>query len=57
MPKPPEHQIMVPMGGLGITQYGLAHDLTEAEFEFFRRPAYTPELPTDDVVYDDGAVG
>lgn len=56
MPQAPEHPVVVPMGGLGITQYGLAHDLTEAEFEYFRRPSYAPEPLTDDVVYDDGEV-
>lgn len=57
VPEPPKDPVLVPMGGLGITQYGMVHDLTPTEFDFYRRPSYAPELPTTDIVYDDTAVG
>jgi len=53
MPQPPDGDVLVPMFGFGMTQYGLVHDLTQGEYESLRTPSYTPVLPTDDIVYDD----
>lgn len=53
VPQPPESPILVPMYGFGFTQWGLAHDLTDSEYEFLRTPTYAPERPTNDIVHDD----
>lgn len=56
IPQPPAEQVLVPMFGFGFTQLGLFHDLTDVEYEYLRTPSYAPELPTDEVVYEDGDV-
>lgn len=53
IPQPPKDEVMIPMFGFGFTQYGLVHDLTETEYEYLRTPSYSPELPSDEVIYDD----
>lgn len=57
IPEAPDDPILVPMYGFGFTRWGLAHNLTDAEYEHFRRPTYAPEVPPGDVVFDDGDVG
>lgn len=52
-PQPPANQIIVPMFGFGMTEFGLVHDLTDAEYEYLRSPSYAPHRPTNDVVYED----
>lgn len=52
IPQAPSSQVLVPMFGFGFTQYGLVHDLTEAEREYLRTPSYSPNQPGD-VVYGD----
>lgn len=56
IPVPPDKAVLVPMFGFGFTQYGLVHDLTETEYEYLRIPGYSPDLPADEVVYDDGGL-
>lgn len=53
VPQAPADSVLVPMFGFGMSQYGLVHDLTDAEQEFLRTPAYRPEQPTSEVVYGD----
>lgn len=53
IPQPPANPILVPMFGFGMTELGLAHDLTDGEYEFLRTPSYAPELPADGLIYDD----
>lgn len=53
VPQPPESAVLVPMYGFGMTQWGLAHDLTEVEYETLRTPSYAPERPTSDIIRDD----
>jgi hypothetical protein len=52
-PLPPEHQVLVPMFGFGMTEMGLFHDLTEVEYEYLRTPSYSPDLPTEEVIRGD----
>lgn len=56
IPQPPVEKVLVPMFGFGFTQLGLVHDLTDVEYEFLRTPSYSPEMPTDEVVYGDADV-
>lgn len=55
-PIPPQKAVLVPMFGFGMTQWGLVHDLTETEYDYLRTPSYSPDLPTETIVYDDGDV-
>lgn len=43
----------VKMHGFVFTEFGLFHDLSEADHETLRVPTYAPQDPTT-VVYDDG---
>lgn len=56
IPQPSKHDVRIKMYGFGFTVFGITHDLTEAEFDFFRSPTYTPETPVGDVVFDDSDV-
>ena len=56
IPQPPEESILVPMFGFGMTQLGIVHDLSQVEYDFLRTPSYSPELPNDDTIFDDGDV-
>lgn len=51
-PTPPADEVLVPMFGFGMTQYGLMHDLTDGEYEYLRTPSYSPNQPGE-VVYGD----
>lgn len=54
LPTPPTSRVIIPMYGFGFTQYGITHDLTQAEYDYMTVPSYSPELPVGDSVYDDG---
>lgn len=56
VPIPAAERVLVPMFGFGFTQLGLVHDLTETEYEYLRTPSYSPELPTEEIIYEDGDV-
>lgn len=56
VPGTPQESVVVPMYGFGMTQWGLVHDITDAERETLRTPSYAPEVPATDAVYDDGDV-
>lgn len=53
MPKPSEHQMLVPMFGFAYNQFGIAHDINEVDYINYRRPAHAPESMPGDVVHDD----
>lgn len=53
MPQPSEHDALVPMFGWVFTKFGLAHEITEAEYRELRVPHSTPEDPSQTVVRGD----
>lgn len=53
MPKPQEHSIMIGMYGFGYTQFGIAHDITEADYMNFRRNPGAPTVLPGETVRDD----
>lgn len=56
MPLPAGEPVMVPMFGLGMTQYRLVHDISAAEYETLAVPVYAPEAPAGKVVAGDAAI-
>lgn len=42
MPVPPKGQKLVTYGGFTFTEYGIAHDVTEADLEEVLGPTYAP---------------
>lgn len=56
MPEPYDamNPTLVPMGGFGVTRFGLQHDLSKADAEELRRPSYSPPLNPKDIQYGDG---
>lgn len=56
VPQAPAEEIIIPMFGFGMTQLGLFHDLTDVEYEQMRQPSYSPDRPSDEVIYDDGGL-
>lgn len=53
IPEPMDGPVIVPMFGFGMTAMGLGHDLTQVEYEAYRTPSYSPELPVGQTVYGD----
>lgn len=53
MPSPPKHPVRVAMYGFGFTEFGIAHDLTDAEYTSLRVPIYSPQDPTVFEVFGD----
>jgi hypothetical protein len=41
-PLPSTHTMYVDMGGFCFTQFGIAHNITEAEREIFQTPTFAP---------------
>lgn len=56
MPKPQEHDVLVGMFGFGFTQFGIAHDLDDADYMNFRRHPKAPTVLPSEVVRDDAAL-
>ena len=53
MPQPASEPGLVPMFGFVMTQFRLAHDLTDAEYQALSVPVFAPRLPDGQAVLDD----
>lgn len=53
MPLPPEQPARLSMSGFTFTDGGLAHDITQADYERLSVPDFAPENPSAEMVYED----